>query len=509
MNKFSITTPIFYVNDKPHIGHAYAVIAADALARYHRMIGDEVLFVTGTDENSQKNVEAAAKFGEDVFDYVDRMSALWQLTWDELGISNNDFIRTTEDRHLKAVNKFWQAVADRGDIYKGTYSGVYCVGCEAFYTATDLVEGLCPIHQTIPQSVQEENYFFKLSKYREPLLKHIKDHPDFIQPETRRHEVVNYIRDHLADISISRVSTKWGIPVPGDDTQAIYVWFDALINYLTVAGYGTDEQKFQKWWPVDLHVVGKDIIKFHGAFWPAMLMSDGLPLPRQVFVHGYYTMNSQKISKSLGNAIDPKDLIETYDLDAVKYFLLREIPFGNDGDFSIERLSARYDADLASGLGNLVSRVITLAAGRTSFSVSNDLKQEFANCWASYNLALINNQPHDALDAIWQMLKFCDQYIDGKEPWRLAKDTSRETEFSAVLGTLIEALRQIGWLLIPLLPVTAMEIFKALGWPEEEKRPLAEAMQWGNQASTAQPRKVPALFPRLNSRETQSSSDND
>ena len=495
--KFYITTPIFYVNDKPHIGHAYAVIAADTLARYHRMIGDEVLFITGTDENSQKNVEAAAKLNEDVFDYVDRMSALWQLTWDEFSISNNDFIRTTEDRHLKAVNKFWQAVADRGDIYKGTYSGLYCVGCEAFYTETDLVEGRCPTHQTAPKKVEEENYFFRLSKYRAPLLKYIETHPEFIQPETRRHEVVNYIRDHLTDISISRVSTKWGIAVPGDDTQAIYVWFDALINYLTAVGYGTDDALCQKWWPADLHVVGKDIIKFHCALWPAMLMSAGLPLPKQLFVHGYYTMNGQKISKSLGNAIDPKDLVETYGLDAVRYFLLREITFGGDGDFSIERLSVRYDADLANGLGNLISRVITLAAGRTSFSVGNNLKAEFVNCWASYNLALINNQPHDALDAIWQILKLCDQYIDEKEPWRLAKDASREPELLAVLGTLTEALRQIAWLLIPLLPETAAKIFTALGWPEEEKRPIHEAAQWGSQASQARVQKILPLFPRV------------
>ena len=288
-----------------------------------------------------------------------------------------------------------------------------------------------------------------------------------------------------------------GIPVPNNGQQAIYVWFDALINYLTIAGFGTDEAKFQKWWPADLHVVGKDIIKFHCALWPAMLMSAGLPLPKQLFVHGYYTMNGQKISKSLGNTIDPKDLVETYGLDAVRYFLLREITFGGDGDFSIERLSVRYDADLANGLGNLISRVITLAAGRTSFSVGNNLKAEFVNCWASYNLALINNQPHDALDAIWQILKLCDQYIDEKEPWRLAKDASREPELLAVLGTLTEALRQIAWLLIPLLPETAAKIFTALGWPEEEKRPIHEAAQWGSQASQARVQKILPLFPRV------------
>ena len=500
--KFYITTPIFYVNDKPHIGHAYAVIATDALARYHRMIGDEVLFITGTDENSQKNVEAAEKLNEDVFDYVDRMSALWQLTWDELGISNNDFIRTTEDRHLKVVNKFWQAVADRGDIYKGTYNGLYCVGCEAFYTETDLVEGRCPIHQTTPKKIQEENYFFKLNKYRQPLLEYIKKHPEFIQPETRRHEVLNYIRDHLTDLSISRLSNKWGIPVPDDESQAIYVWFDALINYLTAVGYGTDDAMFQKWWPADLHVIGKDIIKFHCALWPAMLMSTGLPLPKQIFAHGYYTKGSQKIRKSLVNVIYPKDLVETYGLDAVRYFLLREIPFGSDGDFSIERLAARYDADLASGLGNLVSRVITLAAGRTSFAASTDLKADFAHCWVSYNLSLMNNQPHDALDAIWQAVKVCDQYIDKKEPWRLVKDDSLEPELLAVLGTLIESLRQIAWLLIPLLPETAAKIFTALGWPEEEKRALADAQKWGSQTTVPKVQKIVPLFPRLNSRKT-------
>ena len=505
MNKFYITTPIYYVNDRPHIGHAYATIAADSLARYHRMLGESVYFLTGTDENAEKNVEAAHQAGVDIFDYVDSMSATWRLTWDELGISNDDFIRTTEDRHRTGVNAFWSVVAAQGDIYRGTYTGLYCVGCEAYYTKSDLNDdGCCPLHLTKPKELREENYFFKLSAYRDRLLQHLADHPDFVQPETRRHEVLNYIRDHLTDMSVSRPNRGWGIPVPGDDTQTIYVWFDALINYLTAIGYGTDQAKFGEWWPASLHVVGKDIIKFHCALWLAMLMSAGLPLPRQVFAHGFFTLNGQKISKSLGNTIDPKDLAETYGLDALRYFLLREISFGGDGDFSVERIAARYDADLASGLGNLASRVTTLADGCSNAKVGSDaLVSDFTAAWKRYHAALEAHQPHEAIEVLWNTMKSCDRYIDEKEPWRLSKDEAREEELAIVLGTLIEALRQIAWLLVPLLPDAATKIFTSLGWPQEEQRSLNEASQWGNQASPPQVQKVAPLFPRLGGAEKQ------
>lgn len=497
MPKFYLTTPIYYVNDRPHIGHAYATFAADVLARYRRMLGDEVYFLTGTDENAQKNVKAAHKAGSvDIQEYVDRMSAVWQETWKELNVSNNDFIRTTESRHIVGVEKFWHAVEAAGDIYKGTYEGLYCLGCEAFKTESELVDGLCPDHHEKPELLKEENYFFRLSKYRDALLKHIDEHPDFILPASRRNEIINYIRDHLNDTSISRPTKGWGIPVPGDSSQVMYVWFDALINYLTAVGYGLDDERFKKWWPADLHLVGKDIIKFHCALWPAMLMSAGLSLPKHVFAHGFFTIDDKKISKSLGNAIDPRDLIETYGLETLRYFLLREIPFGGDGDFSIERIAARYDADLASGLGNTVSRILTLAVDR-DLKLSDDLKSVVAEVVKDYRTALDGIELHAALEAIWRALKACDQYIDTNEPWKLAKDETKADELTKVLGTLIEALRLIAWLLIPFMPETARKIFDALGFSNEESRAFSEAIVWGAQAAKPQPKKIAALFPRL------------
>ena len=496
--KYYITTPIYYVNDRPHIGHAYATFAADALARYHRLLGDEVYFLTGTDENAQKNVEAAVKSGEkNIQQYVDQMSALWQETWDELDISNNDFIRTTEERHRQGVEKFWKTVEAAGDIYRGTYEGLYCVGCEAFYTTSDLVDGLCPQHKRAPEVLREENYFFRLAKYRERLLKYIDDHPDFIQPTSRRHETINYIRDHMADISISRPYRGWGIPVPGDKTQVVYVWFDALINYLTAIGYRDSQEEFNKWWPADAHILGKDILKFHSALWPAMLMSANLPLPKNIIVHGHFTIDGQKISKSLGNAIDPRELVATYGLDAVRYFLFREIPFGGDGDFSIERLSARYDADLASGLGNTVSRIITLAQSEEELAPGNELAEVFLKVWQNYHEAMKNYQPGAALDAVWSALKTCDQYIDKTKPWLLKKDSAKKDETRRVLGSLVEALRQFSLLLVPLLPSAARQISDLIGTTSDQSRPLNELAVWGGHKSKYNIAKNKALFPRL------------
>jgi methionyl-tRNA synthetase len=495
--KYYITTPIYYVNARPHVGTAYATICADALARYHRLIGDEVYFLTGTDENAQKNVEAATAASQPVQDYVDQMSAAWQETWDELGISNNDFIRTTETRHLEGVAKFWRAVEAAGDIYKGQYEGLYCVGCEAFYRESDLIDGLCPIHQRAPEILKEENYFFRVTKYKEAVLKYIEEHPDFIEPSSRRHELINYITDHLTDTSISRPNKGWGIPVPGDDSQVIYVWFDALINYLTAVGYASDDEKFTKWWPANLHVVGKDIIKFHGSLWPAMLMSAGLSLPAKVFAHGFFTIDGQKISKSLGNAIDPRELALTYGLDALRFFLLREITFGGDGDFSIERVSARYDADLASGLGNTVSRIITLAADQNNLVAGEDLKEDFTKIWHDYHAAWQDNQPSAALDAVWRALKVCDQYIDKTEPWHLKKDPAKLAEANLVLGGLTEALRHISLMLIPLLPEAADKIAETIGSSGDKARSLTEATIWGNQEPILKVKKINPLFPRL------------
>ena len=360
-NKYYVTAPIYYINDVPHIGHAYSTIAADTLARYWRSkIGDEnVLFVTGTDENSQKTINAAEVAGVTNQEYTDQTAQKWQAVFNTLGISYNRFIRTTDQDHTKTVQDILQKVYDKGDIYKGVYEGLYCVGHEAFMKEEDLVDGLCPDHKKAPEHIKEENWFFKLSNYQDQLLEYIEQNPEFIQPKSRRNEVVSFIKTNgLEDFSISRESQTWGIRLPFDDSQVAYVWFDALLNYVTAAGYGTEE--FSKWWPADLHIVGKDIIKFHCIYWPAMLWSAGLELPHQIFAHGFFTIDGTKISKSLGNAIDPVELVEKYGNDALRYFLLREIPFGSDGDFSQARFDVLYNSELANTLGNLVSRTAAM-----------------------------------------------------------------------------------------------------------------------------------------------------
>ena len=499
--KFYITTPIYYVNDVPHIGHAYTTIAADVLARYHRMKGEDVYFLTGTDENSQKNVEAAKKKGyKDIKKYVNEMSAKWQETWDSLGITNDDFVRTTEPRHKKSVKKIFEAVYKKGDIYKGKYEGLYCPGCEAYVGEADLVDGKCPNHKIAPKKIKEENYFFRLKKYENKLLDYIEKNPSFIQPEARRNEIINYISHYMDDISISRASQEWGIPVPIDKKQALYVWFDALINYLTGVEYGKDEKKFVKWWPADLHLVGKDIIKFHCAIWPAMLLSAGLPLPKHVFAHGFFTLDGQKISKSLGNVIDPVELANKYGIDEVRYYLLREIPFGEDGDFSFKRLEERYNAELANGLGNLVARVLTMCEKYFEGKVPPKISGSAAPTWNSYEMAMQELKFHQALTDIWDLISFCDELINREAPWQLVKVDKERLE--RVIYTLLETLRHIAWLIAPFMPLTSDMIFEQLGLSlaTEKKKSLEEAKKWGGMVSGKKIKKGKVLFPRLNSK---------
>lgn len=491
MNKFYVTTPIYYVNAKPHIGHLYTTIAADVLARWHRSRGDSVLFSTGTDENSQKNVEAAEKQGTPVQEYVDAMAAVWETTFKQLGLSYDVFIRTTAPEHEVAVKALLTKITEQGDIYLGDYEGYYCVGCEAFVAEKDLIDGKCPIHNTVPQKIKEKNYFFKLSKYRDQLLALFAQNPDFVQPESVKNKVIDYLTNDLADISISRASQEWGIRLPQDPTHAVYVWFDALVNYLTAAGYparagktpegvrnpgdkvpdplpGVKEARdFAQYWPADLHLIGKDIIKFHAAIWPAMLISAGLPVPKKIFAHGFFTIDGQKISKSLGNAIDPLELIKEYPIDAIRYFLLRDIPFGNDGDFSHERLRGRYNADLANGLGNLVSRTLTMieqfAPNLHPRGVNKDDSPGVEVGLATVNAHLESLAFDKALQAIWDVIAWADELIEKTKPWELAKKSPpNKGEIEEVLSQLFQALVGINEALEPFMPETHTKLTQLL-----------------------------------------------
>ncbi len=455
--KFYITTPIYYVNDKPHIGHAYTTIAADIIARYYRLKGYDVFFLTGTDENSQKNVEAAKKAGMAVKKYLDEMAKIWKETWKVLNISYDYFIRTTSAKHKKGVIKFFKKVYKKGDIYLGQYSGLYCIACEAFLTKRDLdKQGLCKLHKKKPIEIKEENYFFAASKYREKLIKFIKKNKRFVEPEGRRNAVLEYLEKHFQDISITRYKAEWGITSPIDKNHKIYVWFDALINYLTGVGYGWDEKKFKKYWPADVHLIAKDILKFHAALWPAMLLSAGLPLPKKVFAHGFLTVDGQKMSKTIGNVVDPVELAKKYPVDAIRFYLFRHIGFGEDGDFSEEKLKETINNELVNDLGNLVYRVLSLAE---KFGYSKYGKKELEK---KLKLKKIEKhmerlELHLSLDEIWKFVKEANRYINAKKPWQ-NKRIAKQVNYN-----LLEALRIIAILLYPFMPNTSLKICKQLG----------------------------------------------
>ncbi len=497
MPTFYLTAPIYYINGKPSIGHAYTTIAADILARYHRLRGEEVFFLTGTDENSQKNVEAAQKVGRenDMQGYLDEMAEVWKGTWKALDITTDRFIRTTELDHLKAVEKFWKTVEAKGDIYKGTYEGQYCKECEAFVSEGDLVDGECSYHLTEPLRIKEDNYFFRLTAYREPLLHYIEEHPDFLLPKSRRNEIVSYIKDFMTDISISRSSVKWGIKVPGDESQCVYVWFDALINYLTGVGYSTDEERFGKWWPAQLHLVGKDIIKFHCALWPAMLLSAGLPLPKHIFAHGFFTIDGQKMSKSLGNVVDPLEVAHTYGNDVLRYFLMREIHFGEDGDYGNTRLEERYGSELANELGNLVHRVCTMTEKYFDGKIPAHTPHDISEAVKKYHAGLETFAFHDALDAIWSLVREANLLVEQKKPWVLAKEEKTE-ELAQTIYTLLELVRVIGVLILPFMPEAAQKILSKLSASPASNATLDDLLVWGQLVPGAVITKGDPLFPR-------------
>src|SRR3989344_1673016 len=426
MNKYFISTAIPYVNSDPHIGFALELIQGDVLARYRRLMGDEVFFVNGTDENALKNAQAAEKAGVDVSKFVDQHAEKFRKLSEVLNISNNNFIRTTEERHIKGAQKFWKACKPE-DIYKKSYKGLYCVGCEEFKTHKDLIEGMCPEHRVKPEEVEEENYFFKLSKYEKELFRLIESDELKITPSSRKNEILEFIRGGLEDFSISRSRERaknWGISVPEDDSQIMYVWFDALTNYMNALGYAEDDVRFNEYWQNGrvTHLVGKGITRFHAIYWPAMLLSAELALPKEIFVHGYVTVDGDKISKSIGNVVDPFNVVEKYGVDIVRYFLLREIPSGEDGDFSYKKLEDRYNGDLANGLGNLVQRVATLIESNLGGELIYKKITDYGLRITNYDKAIEEFRLHDALGEIWKVVGDANQYVDERKPWAEVKE---------------------------------------------------------------------------------------
>lgn len=459
--KFYITTSIAYTNAPPHIGFAFELIQADVLARYQRLLGEDVLFLTGTDEHGIKIARVSEKEGKQPQEFVDDIAKKFRKLAGTLNISNDDFIRTTDKKnHWPVVEKVWRKLKEGGDIYKKNYQGFYCSGCEAFITKKDLINGKCPIHQKEPEAVEEENYFFRLSKYSDKIKEAIKEDKIKIIPESRKNETLNLLEEGREDISFSRPrkDLKWGIPVPDDETQTIYVWGDALTNYISALGYPNGE-KFKKYWPADIHCLGKDIMKFHTIIWPAMLLSLNLDLPRTVFVHGFITSNGQKMSKSLGNVVDPFELVEKYGADAVRYFLLREIPSTEDGDFSYEKFETRYNSDLAGGIGNLVARVRTMAEAVDFTKILPDEKivGYLIDVKVKYRNSIEEFKFNEALICVWDVIHYCDSYINENKPWEKNKG------YEQVLRNLLEALSCISLeLLPPFLPQTAENIFNQI-----------------------------------------------
>ncbi|MEA3344181.1 MAG: class I tRNA ligase family protein [Patescibacteria group bacterium] len=462
--KFYITTSIAYTNDFPHLGFVLESVQADVIARYHRILGDDVFFLTGVDEHGMKIVKKAKEADKEPKEFVDEISSKYKELKKVFNLSNDDFIRTTDKKkHWPGVKKVWLKLKENNDIYKKKYKGLYCVGCEAFILEKDLINGKCPVHNKKPEIIEEENYFFKFSKYSKKLKNLIEKDKIKIIPDTRKNETLSLINQGLLDISFSRTKERlgWGIEVPEDSTQTIYVWADALVNYISALGYDKDSQKFKKYWPADMHCVGKDILRFHSLIWPAMLLSLGLKLPKKILVHGFINVNHKKMSKSLGNVIDPFKLYKRYGADSVRYYLLREILPTEDGDFTYEKFESRYNSDLASGLGNLVARVITMAKKCQSANVAQIkvqvlMDKEIKTTWKNYKEALDNFKFNEALAEIWKLISFCDKYIEEQRPW---EDTENK---SLIISDLLITLTNISEMIKPFLPETSERIIKQI-----------------------------------------------
>jgi len=504
--KYYLTTPAYYVNDVPHIGHAYCTIASDVMVRFKRMEGYEVFFVTGMDEHGNKIAQSAEEHGKKPKEWADTVVERFREAWKKLDISYDLMIRTTDDYHKSGVQKIFDSIKDNGYIYLGDYEGWYCVPDEAFWTEKQLVDGNCPDCGRPVERVKEKSYFFKLSAFEEKLLKLIEDNPGFIEPETRRNEIVNRLREGLNDLSISRTTVKWGVPVPGDSEHVIYVWFDALINYITAPGYGTDEDRFESIWPADLHLIGKEILWFHTVIWPAMLMAADLPLPRRVFGHGWWTVDGQKMSKSLGNVVDPIELAAKYGSDTVRYFLLREGTFGKDSDFSISAMETRINNELANDLGNLLGRTLAMLKKYNGGVVPQAAEQNATDAqlidmatglFPRVKAQVDRLQFSIVLEEIWGFVRRCNKYVEENAPWELAKKPEKKARLDSVLYNLTESLRIITVLISPFMPVAAEEMWSRLGLDDFGKISFEQLGEWGRLKTGIRTKPGDPLFPKV------------
>lgn len=498
-----VTTSIAYVNAKPHIGFAMEVIEADAIARYHRLIGNDTFYLTGTDEHGSKLYKTALEQGKTPIELCDENAVEFEKLKELLCLSNDDFIRTTDQkRHWPAVHKIWNKLVENGDIYKDKYVGYYCSGCEAYIGERDLVDGHCPNHKTAPEQFEEENYFFRLSKYSKQIQELIESKKLEIIPEFRAKEILNVIKEGLQDVSFSRPKKNlpWGVPVPNDPDQVMYVWCDALTNYLSAIGYAEESDLFKKLWPHVIHVIGKDIVRFHAAIWPAMHLSAGLPTPEKIVVHGFITSEGHKMSKSLGNVVDPYQMVKDFGVDSLRYYLLSEIPIGKDGDFSMKLFKERYNAHLANNLGNLVNRVISMSKRyevEVDFAQNtdsdNECKEKVEKIWDTFQKNMDNCILHEGIANVWELINFANKYIDNNKPWKLIKTDPKKTQ--QVLKNLLEIVRHIALLLSPFLPKTSKEIFEQLNI--HPNNTFEDEKTWNGRKDWKKINEASILFPRL------------